>query len=187
MTAPKRYKTIFASFMSFFDGTTYDANNIPRFTQEHLLTITDADIVQYFNLRTYGKPEVEEGDKPKLRSATVMYMKKALSHYMPRTAMTWDDINHIGNPTKSAAVNAMIRGMAVHQVRGNGVASSARRAFEWGEFVMVLLATHELFSETIMSTILAVLTLQWQVMKLATSTVLKHALYPFALNVKMCW
>ena len=101
--------------MSFFDGTTYDANNIPCFTQEHLLTIIDADIVQNFNLQTYGKPEVEEGDKPKLRSATVMYMKKALSHYMPRTAMTWDDINHIGNPTKSAAVNAMIRGMAVHQ------------------------------------------------------------------------
>ncbi len=58
----------------------------------------------------------------------------------------------------------------------------------------VLLATRELFSESIMSTILAVITLQWQligciddVMKLATSTVLKHTLYPFALNIKMCW
>lgn len=194
MTTPKRYKTIFASFMSFFDGTTYDANDIPHFTQEHLLTIKDVDIVRYLNVRTYGKPEVEVGDKPLLRSATVMYEKKALSHYMPRIAMNWDDINQIGNPTKSAAVNNMIRGMALHQVRGSGVKSSARRAFEWVEFVTVLLATRELFSETIMSTILAVMTLQWQligriddVMKLATSTVLKHTLYPFALNIKMCW
>ena len=102
--------------MSFFDGTTYDANNIPCFTQEHLLTIKDVNIVRYLNLRTYGMPEVEEGDKPLLQSATVMYMKKALSHYMPRIAMNWDNINQIGNPTKSAAVNNMIRGMALHQV-----------------------------------------------------------------------
>ena len=180
--------------MSFFDGTTYHANNIPNFSQEHLLSITDVDILRYFNLRTYGKPEVEEGDKPKLRSATVEYFKKALSHYMPRNANNWDDINQVGNPTKSAAVNAMIRGIGLHQVRGHGVKSSARRAFEWIEFVTVLLATHQLFSEAIMSTMLAVMTLQWQligriddVMKLATSTVLKHTLYPFALNIKMCW
>jgi hypothetical protein len=45
-----------------------------------------------------------------------------------------------------------------------------------------------------MSTILAMITLQWQlighiddVMKLATSTLLKHTLYLFALNIKMCW
>lgn len=194
MSAPKRYKSIFASFMSFFDGTTYHANNIPNFSQEHLLSITDVDILRYFNLRTYGKPEVEEGDKPKLRSATVEYFKKALSHYMPRNANNWDDINQVGNPTKSAAVNAMIRGIGLHQVRGHGVKSSARRAFEWIEFVTVLLATRQLFSEAIMSTMLAVMTLQWQligriddVMKLATSTVLKHTLYPFALNIKMCW
>ena len=52
--------------MSFFDGTTYDANDIPHFTQEHLLTIKDVDIVRYLNVRTYGKPEVEVGDKPLL-------------------------------------------------------------------------------------------------------------------------
>ncbi len=60
---------------------------------------------------------------------------------MPRIAMNWDNINQIGNPTKSAAVNNMIRGMALHQVQGSGVKSSARRAFEWIEFVTVLLAT----------------------------------------------
>ncbi len=180
--------------MSFFDGTTYNADDIPHFTQDHLLTIKDVDIVRFFNLRVYGKPEVKEGDKPKLRSATVTYMKKAISHYMPRIAMNWDDINQIGNPTKSSAVNNMIRGIALHQVRGTGVKPSARRAFEWVEFVSVLLATRQLFSETITSTLLAVMTLQWQligriddVMKLATSTVLKHTLYPFALNIKMCW
>lgn len=113
---------------------------------------------------------------------------------MPRTAMPWDDINQIGNPTKSNAVNHFVKEMKKHQVRGSGVKSNARRAFEWVEFLAVLLAARELFSASVMSTILAVMTLQWQMigriddmMQLATSTVLKHPLYPYALNIKMCW
>ncbi len=102
----------------------------------------------------------------------------------------------INNPTKSksVAVNDMIRATAVHEVRGSGVKPNARCAFEWEEFMSVLLATHRIFSESIAITLLAVMTLQWQmigriddVMKLATSIVLKHSLYPFALNIKMCW
>ena len=45
-----------------------------------------------------------------LCSATVECMKKANSHYIPHTVMNLDDINQIGNPTKSAAVNNMIQG-----------------------------------------------------------------------------
>jgi hypothetical protein len=50
----------------------------------------------------------------------------------------------INNPTKSksVAVNDMIRATAVHEVRGSGVKPNARGAFEWEEFMSVLLATH---------------------------------------------
>ena len=48
--------------MSFFDGVTYEVDNPPAFAVEHLLSITDMDIVRYLNLRAYGKAEVEEGD-----------------------------------------------------------------------------------------------------------------------------
>ena len=194
MPDPKIYKAIFLSFMSFFDGVIYEVDNPPAFAVEHLLSITDMDIVRYLNLHAYGKTEVEEGDKPQLRSSTLGFMKKAISYYMPRCHMSWDDINQKGNPTKSSAVNAMIKSTELHEVRGSGVKPSARRAFEWEEFLMVLLATRQLFSDALMNTLLAAMTLQWQmigriddVMKLATSTVLKHPQYPFALNIKMCW
>ena len=194
MPAPKGYKAIFIKFMSFFDGTTYEGDAPPAFSIDHLLSITDVDIVRYLTIWVYGKTEVEEGDKPKLRASTLGFFKKAISHYMPRGAMTWDDINQKGNPTKSAAVNAFIKKVELHEVRGSGVKPSARRAFEWEEFMMVIIATRQLFSDAIACTLLAVMTLQWQmigriddVMKLATSTVLKHPLYPFVLNIKMCW
>jgi len=121
-------------------------------------------------------------------------MKKAISYYMPRKAMDWDEVHYIGNPTKSAAVNSMIKATGLHDLQGSGKKSAARRAFEWEEFIMVLLATRQLFTAKVMSTLLAVMSLQWQVighiddmMNLATGTVLKHEPYPFVLNIKMCW
>jgi hypothetical protein len=109
MTTPIRYKSIFLSFMSFFDGTTYEVDSPPAFSVAHLLTITNVDIVRYLNLRTHGETEVAEGDTPKLHISTLAFMKKAISHYMPHHAMGWDDINQHGNPTMSTAVNYVIR------------------------------------------------------------------------------
>jgi len=45
MPIPKRFKTIFLEFMSFFNGMTYDVMEDPAFYVTHLTTITDADIV----------------------------------------------------------------------------------------------------------------------------------------------
>ena len=109
MPAPKGYKAVFIKFMSFFDGTTYEGDPLPAFSVKHLLSITDIDVVQHLTLCAYKKPKVQEGDKPKPRASTIRLCKKAISHYMPHHAMTWDDINQKGNPTKSATVNALIK------------------------------------------------------------------------------
>ena len=60
----------------------------------------------------------------------------------------------------------MIQKVKVHEVRGTGVQSNARRAVEWEEFVNVLIAVREIYSESSkahsMLMALSVLTLQWQ-------------------------
>ena len=89
----------------------------------------------------------------------------------------------------------MIQKVKVHEVRGTGVQSNARRAVEWEEFVNVLVAVQEIYSESkahSMLMALSVLTLQWQligriddIMQLRMSTVLFNVRDSFTLHIKM--
>ena len=110
MPAPKPYKSALYQFMSFLDGTTYSpTDDTVNFSAERLASITADDIVHYFNFKAYGTPEPGANDFPKLcRSSTLFYQKKAISYFMPRQNMQWDDVAHQGNPTKSTAVNKVI-------------------------------------------------------------------------------
>ena len=184
--------------MSFLDGITYSvADETVNFSEERLSAITADDIVRYFNFKAYGTPEPGVNDCPKLcRSSTLYYHKKAISYFMPRQNMPWDDLAMRGNPTKSSAVNKVIATVKKHEVRGSGVPSNARRAVEWQEYLNVLIATRIIFSnkQAIMIRLLAMLTLQWQFiariddcMKLSTTTVLFNYSAPYTLYIKMVW
>ena len=130
--------------MSFLDGVTYTVDD--EFTQDRLLEITDADVVRYFNFKAYGVQEPGEDDYPTLcRSNTLFYHKKAVSYFMPRANMAWDDVSERGNPTRSSAVNKLISKIKKHEVRGTGVKSQARRAVEWEEFINVKLLRERYF------------------------------------------
>jgi hypothetical protein len=183
MSALTKYKPTLFQFMSFLDGITYSpADDTVSFTPDRLASITADDVVRYFNFKAYGTPEPRVNDLPKkCRSSTLSYHKKAISYFMPRQNMQWDDIAQRGNPTRSAAVNKVIVEVKKHEVRGTGVPTSARRAVEWQEYIDVLTATREVFSNRpdAMIRLLAILTLQWHFigriddcMQLATTTVL---------------
>ena len=85
--------------------------------------------------------------------------------------------------------------IGLHEVRGTGVQSNARRAVEWEEFVNVLVVVSEIYLESkeySMLMALSVLTLQWQligriddIMQLRTSTVLFNVRDSFTLHIKM--
>ena len=194
------YYTEIAQFMSFLDGIEYPRNdNSHVFPQERLLEITDFDVVSYFNFKAYHNANPSPSDQPiYCRSSTLEYKKKAISSFLPRQNMPWDDITQKGNPTRSRAVHHMIQKVKVHEVRGTGVQSNARRAVEWEEFVNVLIAVREIYSESSkahsMLMALSVLTLQWQligriddIMQLRTSTVLFNVRDSFTLHIKMSW
>ena len=109
--------------MSFLDGITYPpADDTVTFSAERLASITADDIVRYFNFKAYGTPEPAVNDFPKLcRSSTLAFQKKAISYFMPRQNMQWDDLAERGNPTRSTAVNKVILAIKKHEVRGTGV------------------------------------------------------------------
>ena len=189
----KRYKAVLGAFMSLRDGTAYPQNT--TFSCDQLLAITDVDVESYLRHKAFGTVEVDEHSRPtSSRINSLKFDKKAISHFMPRRTVPWDDINHRGNPTMSSAVKKLLDEVGVFEVRGEGVPPNARRPLEWEEFVDTLIAAHQTLSAETKHLMLAVLTLQWQfigriddMMKLATSTIVKHMQYPFALSLKMCW
>ena len=198
MPAPKQYLSALYHFMSFLDGITYPpTDDTVTFSAERLASITADDIVRYFNFKAYGTPEPGVNDFPTLcRSSTLAFQKKAISYFMPRQNMQWDDLAERGNPTRSTAVNKVILAIKKHEVRGTGVPTSARRAVEWQEYIDVLTATRHIFSSKpdAMIRLLAILTLQWHFiariddcMQLACTTVLYNYSAPFTLYIKMAW
>jgi hypothetical protein len=182
------------SLISFLDKRKY--NEATAFSQERLAAVTNINIYRYLANKAYGTPEPGRDNLPhKCRSSTIKYHKKAISQYMPRWNMVWDDVQKEGNPTKSQAVLGLIKEIERHEVRGTGVASAACRPVEWDEYIMLLLAVRLLFSqrEKSMYMILAVMMLQWHfigqindIMCLATTTIQQNLRHPFCLQLKMC-
>ncbi|KAI2498774.1 hypothetical protein MHU86_15730 [Fragilaria crotonensis] len=130
----KIYYRYLVCFMTFKDNTDYDKDsNIVEFTQEQLLAITPDDLKRWMCVTAYGGPiQVRRSANP----CTISFLenaKKAISFFMPRK-QPWDDPSMVGNPTRSIAVNGLIRSIRRHEVRGEGVPSSAKRAVTKAEF-----------------------------------------------------
>jgi hypothetical protein len=67
-----------------------------------------------------------------------MYWKKALSSFMPNRLMVWNEISGVGNPTRSIALNDLIKYVKKKEVRGQGAPSQARRSIKDAEFRRVV-------------------------------------------------
>ncbi|KAI2509856.1 hypothetical protein MHU86_4567 [Fragilaria crotonensis] len=131
----KIYYRYLVCFMTFKDNTDYDKDsNIVEFTQEQLLAITPDDLKRWMCVTAYGVADPGPDDRPThARSVSLENAKKAISFFMPRK-QPWDDPSMVGNPTRSIAVNGLIRSIRRHEVRGEGVPSSAKRAVTKAEF-----------------------------------------------------
>jgi hypothetical protein len=67
--------------------------------------------------KAYGTPEPGHDNLPeKCCSTTIKYHKKVISLYMPQWNMVWDEVQKEGNPTKSQAVNNLIKENERHEV-----------------------------------------------------------------------
>lgn len=69
-----------------------------------------------------------------VRSSTLEVVKKSISWYMPNSNATWNEGSHSGNPTRSKRVNEVIKRLRKMEVRRQGKAPLAKRAFSMSEF-----------------------------------------------------
>ena len=133
-TLAQQYRPCLVSLMSHKDDTEYDRHR--HFNQEELLTITPRDIVRWMNLRAYGTEEPGPDDKPTgRRSSGLGFAKKAVSWFMPNRNAHWNVESGWGNPTKSVAVNDLIKAVKKAEVRKQGKKSNAKRDLKRAEFL----------------------------------------------------
>jgi len=123
-----RYKACLRQLMSFKDGVIYPDDR--EFTPEELQALTPDDIYRYFKLRAYGNADADEDEEnpTEARSSAVLFWKKALSYFMPNNAMPWNEIENVGNPTKSSMINSLIHKIKSKEAARLGRESQARRA-----------------------------------------------------------
>ncbi|ETN00948.1 hypothetical protein PPTG_17274 [Phytophthora nicotianae INRA-310] len=114
---------------------------------------------------------------------------------MPRRTVAWDPIRSEGNPTRSEAVNAVIKKVKRCEVRGEGVQSAARRPIEYEEFINLLDQVHSSNDKgAIKYLVSAVLTLQWHLiariddmMKMKFDSFSCSIHHPGTLNCQLRW
>ena len=114
--------------MEFKDGQPDAYGKGYRFSQAQLLAIRPIDIVRWMCRDAFGTPEPGPEDKPtERRSSGLAFAKKAVSYFMPNKHMHWNVETEAGNPTKSVAVNELIKQVKKLEVRKQGKPSNAKR------------------------------------------------------------
>jgi len=106
----ERYRQVLVSFMSFKNNTQYPRDRV--FTRDELVSITPDDICKYFKQRAYGTWEDINLDTSLplyARANALSFWKKSISNFMPNRIMYWNELASVGNPTRSAAVNDIIK------------------------------------------------------------------------------
>jgi hypothetical protein len=110
--------------MLFIDNMKYKEDR--AVSPEKLAEVTNIHIYWYLVNKAYGT--LESGGNNLLNQCcftTMKYHDKAISYFMPQRCMAWDEIQKEGNPTKSQAVNNLIKKIVKHEVRRTGAATAA--------------------------------------------------------------
>jgi hypothetical protein len=128
------YRSILVRMMSFVDEVEYDPDK--HFTLAELGGLNPEKLMKWFNYVTFGDASPPNGHDmpPLIRSNTLKYWKKALSSFMPNRLMVWNEISLVGNPTRSAKLNDLLRYVKKKEVGHQGVASQARRSIKAAEY-----------------------------------------------------
>jgi hypothetical protein len=127
------YKPILVRVMSFLDDEEY--NEYENSTQEQLGGLTP-DKLMMWSMPT--EPPTGHDMNSLVRSHTIKYWKKALSSFMANRLMPWNEISGVGNPTRSRALNDLIKHVKKKEARAQGAPSQARRSIKEAEIRRVI-------------------------------------------------
>ena len=90
--------------------------------------------MQWFNKKMFDTENPDDDARPVLCSSSLEFWKKALLAYMPNRLMVWNEISRIGNPTRSTAINMLIKRIKKSEVQKQGAKSRARQSITDNEF-----------------------------------------------------
>jgi hypothetical protein len=127
------YHATLIHLMTYMNGIAYAKDH--QFIQDKLAPLTPDDVARWMCQKVYGTPEPKPDANPtQARSASIMYWKKAISHYMPNCLMPWNAVSGQENPTRPIEVNTLVKKVKKKEVRKEGVSSKDRRAVTHVEF-----------------------------------------------------
>ena len=100
------------------------------------LTLTNQDIMRWFNMRVWGNPEPapDHAYVPLVRSNSILYWKKQISFFMPNRMQPWDHIGNTGNPTRCNQMASLLKQVKRMEARGIGRPSEARDSISETQF-----------------------------------------------------
>jgi Transcriptional activator of glycolytic enzymes len=104
----RRYKAILTAFFSFLHEKEYKKSH--EFTDDELRDVTHKQVLDWFKFKCFGtiNPIYDEKLKVKYRKASVLYWKKALSHFLSN------------EQTRSEEMNQFTKYISLLQVRKKG-------------------------------------------------------------------
>jgi hypothetical protein len=188
------YRANLVACMNFSFGTAHPRTH--TFSNDELFQLTPEHVYAFCANKVYGTPTPTAGiDKPTLgRATTIEFAKKAISFFMPNRLMPWNEQTRSGNPTRSTAVNDLIKAVKKQEVRKEGKKSSARRPMALVEFVAMIerfrndpldlckhtLAAYFIFQCNMVARVDDVAHFRFEDLTASVE-------YPFTLQSKMCW
>jgi hypothetical protein len=134
------YQRIIVHLVSYLDHVQYPKNTV--FERGRLAEITGDDVLRWMNVQCFRHPDPPLDARPCRRSSTMLYYKKALSHFMPNRNMVWNEITSMGNPTKYQKILDLIGLIKQMEVRHQGCPSQARRSLTDPEYIHTIEMLH---------------------------------------------
>ena len=113
-----KYKGVLIELMSYLHNTTYPRGH--QFCRDDLSHLTPSDLMRWMNKKVYGVEEPLLDARPAVRAGTIGFWKKAISYFMPNRLLQWNEISNVGNPTKSAEVNDLVKRVTKKEARKEG-------------------------------------------------------------------
>ena len=141
-----------------------------------------------------GDVEEDELNPVKCRHNAIMYFKKAVSFFMPKKDMKWDDETGRGNPTMSEVVTKFCKFVQKKEVKKMGKESRVKRDFTLDEFRLIVKLLRSSDKSLVRNNVCSYLIFQYNLIGRIDDTA--HTLveclrpsttYSFALECRLPW
>ena len=103
----RSYKTYYVECMSYLYGRNYQKSH--EFTEDELRALIPADLLRWFNFKTFKMETPPDDYNPGHRSSSLEQWEKVITFVMPLKGHKWNYKNQYGNSAQSNEINNLIK------------------------------------------------------------------------------